>query len=87
MGFTGCGNGLFGGFFHTLYHKSGSQWDFRGFSNSKFDEGFMGWVFGFVDISGELRVDSLGGVLQGVEMVCLVGFSTPFTTEVVHKGF
>ena len=41
---------------------------------------------GVVDISAELRVDSLGRVLQGVEMVCLVGFSTHFTTKVVHKG-
>ena len=46
----------------------------------------MGGVFGFRDISGELRVDSLGRVLQGVEMVCLVGFSTHFTTKVVHNG-
>ena len=46
-----------------------------------------GGGFGLVRISGELRVDSLGRVLQGVEMVCLVGFSTHFTTKVVHMGF
>ena len=59
----------------------------EGFQISKFDEGFTGGVFGFVLISAELRVDSLGRVLQGVEMVCLVGFSTHFTSKVVTMGF
>ena len=40
-----------------------------------------------MDISVELKVDSLGRVLQGVEMVCLVGFSTHFTSKVVTVGF
>ena len=46
----------------------------------------MGVIFGLVRISAELRVDSVQWVLQGVEMVCLVGFSTHFTTKVVHNG-
>ena len=58
----------------------------EGFQISKFDEGFTGGGFGFGDISGELRVDSLGRVLEGVEMVCLVIFPTHFTTKVVHNG-
>ena len=40
----------------------------EGFQISKFDEGFMGGGFGFGRISQELRVDSLGRVLQGVEI-------------------
>ena len=57
MGFTGCGNGLFGGVFHTLYHKSGSHGILEGFQISKFDDRFIGGVFGLREISGELRVD------------------------------
>ena len=59
----------------------------EGFQISKFDEGFRRGVFGLVDISGELRVDSLGRVLQGVEMVCLVGFPHTLPQKWFTMGF
>ena len=39
-----------------------------------------------MDISGELRVDNLEGVLEGLKMVFLMGFPTHFITKVVHNG-